>query len=110
MSLKIKKNLHFLKVLKDVNEPSRKVILKNANRDLINSINECIYNILYNRQFILNKHKKAQLVKYKHSLRKLVNKKTSFNKRKKIIVQSGGSFLPIILPTILSVLSSYLTQ
>jgi hypothetical protein len=110
MSKNVRNNLHFLKVLKDVNKHSRQVILRNANRNLINSINECVYNVLHNKQFKLKKNKRAKLLKYRSSLRKLVHIKTPFRKKKKIIEQQGGNFLPIILPTVLSLISSIFTQ
>lgn len=90
------KALHYLK------PKYRKALLKACDEDEINCICECIYNVLLGR-VPLKEKEKNRLAKYKLILRKLISK--GGNKlRKRIIIQKGGAFLPIILGTILSTL------
>ena len=107
---KVKCNLHYLKVLNDGKKAVKQSLIANANENLIKCINECVYNTLYNKNIKLNKTKTKMLKKHRFSLRKLVDKRTSLKKQKKILLQSGGSFLPILLPTVLSVLGELITK
>lgn len=99
---KIIKNEKYLNILKDCNNCMRKSIINGGNKDLIHTICECVLNCV-NGNVKLSNPDKAVLSKHKRKLRKLLKSKNSSLKRKKaILIQSGGSFLPIILSTILS--------
>lgn len=79
-------------------------LLKVCSDEEINCICECIFNVL-NGKIPLKDKQLSKLGKHKSILRKLVSKgKTKL--RKRLIVQQGGAFLPIILGAVLSSLIS----
>lgn len=101
-SLKTHKDL--LNALHTLKPKYQKALLKSCDEEEINCICECIHNVLKGKVPLGEKAKK-KLKKYKDLLRKLVRKSTK-QVRKRLIVQKGGSFLPLILGSILSGLVS----
>lgn len=97
-TLKTHKDL--LNALHTLKPKYQKALLKSCDEEEINCICECIHNVLKGKVPLAEKAKK-KLKKYKDLLRKLVRKSTK-QVRKRLIVQKGGSFLPIILGSILS--------
>lgn len=100
-----------LKALYYLNNKQRLVLLKSADRSLIKAICECILNIITGNVNISHENRK-RLYKYKNFLRKLAspNKKRSWQQRKRIIVQKGSGFLPLIIPPVMSILLSKLLE
>lgn len=98
---RLKKNKHMLYVLKNANPKLRKAILMNASNDVIKTINEIAYNTL-NSNNPISTQTKSKLKRYKKSLRCLACHKKSLSSKKKILVQQGNGFLPILIGTILS--------
>lgn len=92
-----------LEVLTKVNEKSRKKILKYIDLKLTEAIVECVFNVLKNNVEISQTEVK-KLKKYKKTLRDLANPKKDLKKKRNLIVQSGGNFLPIVLAPIVSYL------
>lgn len=110
MSTLVKKQAPLLHVLSAVKPNLRKKILKSANPKLISSIVECVYNILEGN-VNLSATEKKKLSKHKKILRNIVKFKRNPTERKKIINQSGGSFLPaLLLPIISSLITSAFTK
>lgn len=103
MSSLVIKQLPLLEVLTKVNDKSRKKILKYCDQKLVEAIAECVYNILRDNVQI-SQQRVNKLKKYKKTLRDLANPQTKLNKKHNIIVQSGGSFLPLVLKPIVSYL------
>ena len=101
---KVTNHIDYLKVLQKCNHSMRCAIIKSAKKDLIHTICECVLNCL-NGNITLNESDKAYLKRYKRRLRQLLRKQSSLKQKKHIICQSGGSFLPIILSSILSAIS-----
>ena len=66
-------------------------ILKNANSDLVESLRQCVLNVLRGVVSLTPKQHK-QLARYKRRLRKLVDSKTKIKDRK-VIIQKGANFL-----------------
>lgn len=86
----------------------RVALLKTCDEKVIHCICECIFNVLQGKVSLDDRDKK-KLHKHKNILRKLVSKGKN-KQRKKIIIQKGGAFLPIILGSILSgVLNSFIS-
>jgi len=106
---RVEKNFDFLKILCKCNKKMRKSILENADKDLVATICECVYNCL-NGNIELNADIKTKLKRHKETLRKLVGKKKSIKLKKQILNQRGGAFLPILLSTVLSGLTSLFTS
>lgn len=109
MSSLIVEQLPLLELLTKVKDRSRKKILEHSDLKLIKAIVECVYNVL-KRNVLLKQKRVQRLKKYKKTLRNLANPKKSIKQKKKFIVQSGGSFLPILLQPIVSFLFDQLTN
>lgn len=107
----IKECLPFLQLLHTSTPKKRKNILKKANKKLIKTLLECVYNTLKGN-IPLKTNEKLKLKKHKSLLRKLCSKsKRGLNYKKKIIVQSGGGFLTAILgPLIAAAVSHFMSR
>lgn len=100
MSRLIKSNKRVLQFLAKSTPIQRKAILQKADKGLVNGICECVHNILRGN-VQLNKRQKSKLRKHKNVLRTLVNNK-SLNSKKRILIQKGGTLLPLILTPLLT--------
>ena len=107
-----KKNLALLNALCHAEVRQRAALIQTADKSLIKCICECALNVLQDKVSI-NRSQKARLQRHKTVLRHLI--KSSGNKtrpenlwrsKKHIIVQNGGSFLPLLLGPLLSTLFS----
>lgn len=98
---RLKRNKHILHVLKDAKPKLRKAILSNVGNDVIKTINEIAYNTLHNNN-PLSDDVKLSLKRYKKSLRCLSCQKRSLASKKKVLLQHGNGFLPILIGTVLS--------
>lgn len=101
---RIKSNYHALQVLKSAQPKLRKAIILNCNRDLLNSISECVLNVL-NGNIKLTECLKKKLRKHKVILRKIVDKSVTHTTKKKLLNQSGGFLLPL-LSSVLPILAN----
>lgn len=97
----VKKHLPILTLVKDANPKLRKNILIHCDLDLIKTIDECVYNTL-NGNIPLKTSEIEKLVKFKAVLRKILKTKGGLNKKRKVISQTGGSFLPALLNPIVN--------
>lgn len=100
MSTRVETNKEFLQALHLLKPKFQKVLLKACSREEINCLCECVYNVLKGK-VPLKENQKKLLNNHKSLLRNIVLKGNT-NYRKKILVQKGGAFLPIILGSILS--------
>ena len=97
MSARLKRQAHVLCALHKGHPSVSRAILKGADKDLIQCISECCYNVLQGN-VRLTPSQRAQLSKYKQKLRQVAGKKTALKAKAKVI-QSGG-FLPALLAPI----------
>ena len=117
-----KKVVSILSAICHASERQRVAILKSSDHNIIRCIFECALNIIKGNVPINNKQV-SKLKKYKNSIRKLVevknkkeNKKSKENKinwikKKKVILQEGGgSFLPLLLSPIIEIILSQLLK
>ena len=104
---KLKQKKDVLKLLGECKSKIRKAILKNAEKDLIETICHCIYNLLKGN-INLTQSEKQKLSKYKHVLRQLVQK-SSVKEKKKILIQKGG-FLEFLIPAAITGISSIISS
>ena len=110
MSIKrLKTQLPALQALCKCNAKVRKQFLQKASNDLTKCICECSLNIL-NGNISVSKVHKNKLKRYKRILRLIADKKRSVNAKKKVIVQSGGSFLLSLIPAAISTIISLLSK
>lgn len=97
----VKKHLPLLQLVQSSKPKLRKSIIANCGLDLIETIDECIYNTL-NGNIPLTDSEKNSLKKFKSILRKVLKAKGGLNNKRKVISQSGGSFLPTLLQPIVA--------
>jgi hypothetical protein len=95
-------NYHTLPVLKTACPKLRKAIISNCKKNLINSINECVLNVLKGN-ITLSDYSKRKLKKYKSRHRSLVDKRLPLSAKKRVIVQHGGFLLPLLTAVLLAV-------
>jgi len=99
---RVKSNYHTPHVLKTAQQKLRKAIITNCNKELVNSISECILNVL-NGNVKLSGCSKGKLRNYKALLRKVADKRVPLSNKKKSIVHREGFLLPLpsaVLPAI----------
>lgn len=107
MSGRVTTHRDLLKSILKLKPKYREALLKSCGEEEINCICECIFNVLKGK-IPLEDKEKSKLKKHKTLLRKLISKGPSKSK-KRIIVQKGGAFLPIILGAVLSSLVNAFT-
>lgn len=99
-----RKYIALLEALRHSDKGQRLAIVRAADKKLIRYICECALNILKGT-VSLKSCQKNRLRKYKSILRKLAlqkgQHKNSWQGKKRVIVQKGGSFLPFLLQPIL---------
>ena len=104
---KLKKSFDLLKTLSECKRNMRKSILKNADKDLVNSVCEYVLNVL-NGNVRLDQTTLNHLVKHKKTLRNLIDAKNK-KRRKQILIQKGG-FIEYLLPPLLQVVADLITS
>jgi len=103
MSQTLKKYASYLRLLHKSSPKARNALVKqHCSPEFVKCICECVKNLLVGNVELSPEHKR-RLKHHKHSLRKLVLKKTPL-KEKKRIVQNGG-FLGALLGPIIKILS-----
>jgi len=105
---RVKSNYHTLHVTKTAKPTLRKAIIFKCKKELMNSISDCILNVL-NGNVKLTGCNTRKLRKYKVTRRKVADKRVPLSTEKKIIVQRGGFLLPLlgpVLPAIASLIVS----
>ena len=106
MSTVVKRALPLLKILIDANPKLKKAIIQNAPKDFVTAISEIALNLLKG-VIELTPHQKRRLSSHKKELRSLAKRSVSEGRKRKILVQKGGSAaLSILIPLILQLLSS----
>lgn len=98
-------NLDYLTLLSRTKKRrDRKKLLDFANKDQIEAIAECIYNVL-NDGVQLNDTSYNQLKKHAKSLRYVANKRNGWKQKKEHMKQSGG-FLGTLIPLAIGAISN----
>jgi len=105
---RVKSNFRALHVLRTAEPKMRKTIISNCNKELVNSISECILNVL-NGYVKLADCNTRKLLKHKVTLRKVADKRVPLSTKKRLIILRGGFLLPLlsaVLPAIASQIAS----
>lgn len=97
----VKKHLPILKLLKESKPVLRQNIIRYSDENLIKTIKECVYNTLKGN-IPLKKSEISKLKTFKKVLRKIFRYGGRLKKTRKIIIQSGGAFLPTLLSPIVT--------
>ena len=92
---RVKSKYHALHVLKTVEPKLRKAIISNCNKELVNSISECILNV-WNGNVKLTGCNMRKLRNHKFTLCKVADKRVPLSTKKKLIVQRAGFLLPLL--------------
>ena len=89
-----------LNAINDVKHDKQKCnrIIDEGGMELVNCICDCVHNILQGN-IPMEHEEKERLKRHKELLRKLVNEKTFYSKRKRLIQDGGflGSLIPILV-------------
>lgn len=108
MSRRLKKHLELLKLVQKAKPEHRKILIKTAEKSLILCLCECIDNILRGN-VKLGPKKTKELASYAKVLRKIVDRKTNNNTKRKLLIQKGG-FLPALLAPIIGLAGSLIGE
>lgn len=84
-----------------------KAIIHTSDKELITCICECILNCV-NGNVKLSERDLGKIKRYKSILRELLSKRKPMKNKKKLLIQHGNGFLPILIPTIIQALASFL--
>lgn len=95
------KNSELLRALTKLGIKERVALLKIVGDKEIHCLCECIYNTLKGKVPLTQTQKKG-LSRHKVTLRRIVKPKESIHKKRKLLVQKGGSLLPLILSPIIT--------
>lgn len=109
MSQCVIKNLSVLRTLASSPPKLRRMILETGNLQLIKAIVECIENVLKGN-IPIEESSLKKLKKHKSALRAVLKSPNKLSKKKKVIVQKGGAFLPALLLPVISVLAQKLLR
>ena len=88
---RIRLHYHNLHALKDAHPKLRRAIIANSDQEILQSISECALNVLKGNVKLSN-CKKRKLQKFRRQLRTVVDKHVPLSRKKKLILQSGGSW------------------
>lgn len=94
-------NTHILHVLKSCNPKIRNAIINHAHPEVIKTLCEIAINTL-NGNNPITRGTKTRLACHKKSLRKLSNIKLSIPTKRRVLIQSGGGLIPILIGSVLS--------
>ncbi|GFX47326.1 uncharacterized protein TNCV_4992321 [Trichonephila clavipes] len=96
---RIKRHVHLLHVLSSANPQQRNAILKSATNEQIKTLCEICQNVLEGN---VSKAKFRQLCRYKKVIRQLADRNIPIARKRKLLTNQTGGFLPLVLPAALS--------
>jgi len=102
----VKESLPLLDVLSKVGDAERKCILKHLDSDSVNVVCNCIHNAIYNDAIVPKdtwNEIRSQLKQSKKPLHYVSRLTNNFGKRRKLLIQHGGS-LPLLLSAVLPII------
>jgi len=105
---RVKSNYHAVLLLKTAEPKLRKAIISYCNKELVNSISECILNVL-NGNVKLAGCNTRKFLQHRVTLRKVADKRVPLSTKKRHIIQRGGFLRPLlsdVLPAIASLIVS----
>jgi hypothetical protein len=85
----------------------QKLLLQKASGSLIRTVSQVAKNTIKGN-IPLSPRQKQRLRRHKKTLRALSLAKSSLNKKRKLLIQKGGAFLPLLLGPILSAVAGSL--
>lgn len=112
MSAEAKRYFNHLEILRSSSAKERKNFLKIADDNLISLICEVCLNYCHGT-FDCDENSCRRLLKHKRdilALASLKSRKSNLKKERKILLQRGSGFLPILLAPVLSSLASFVIE
>ena len=112
MSQNLCECVQFLRFLASVRNSDlrRKILLeKSDNEQLLRALKEIAVNVVH-RNLPLDKSQKVKLQRQGKALKKLASIDPKSKRRKQKLIKQTGGFLPILIPSLISVLSSIASQ
>ena len=102
---RIHRNRSFLGLLGKQSTPTVQFnsLVRTATKDQLRSLYECVLNVV-RRTVQLSPQEESELLRFRTFLYRLIDKKTSDSKKRKLIVQHGG-ILPAIVAPILAAIA-----
>ena len=100
---RLRKHSPLLKALASTTPGVTKAIIRAGDKDLINTLCECGYNVLKGNVPLTSPQKK-RLNRHKNTLRTLTKGKSKSLKKKKVLLQKGGFLGALLAPIIGTVL------
>lgn len=104
MSQRIRKNIHFLLLLRDTHKAQQRVLLRTISSEQLKAIGEIALNILEG-VIPLRPSQKGVLSRYKNAIR-LIGQKSVSDKRKKATLLKNSKVLGILINTVTPLLKS----
>jgi len=98
MSSRVERQVHLLQAIAEGHPQVVKTILRGADNDLIKCLAECALNLLRGN-IVLTPEEKKKLIKYRHKIRDIADKKQILKDKRKTI-QTGGLAAALLAPLI----------
>lgn len=106
---KLRRNIDLLRALKNSKPERRKKLLREADNDLVESVCDCARNVL-DGNIPLTAARKRNLAKHKALLRKLADRQSKAEKKRKLFKSQRGGFLTTLIPALLGPVLSAVTE
>ena len=100
MNSGVLKHIHFLSLLCCADDDQKLALLKTMPMKQYKILIECVYNVLYG-VYEMSQRDKKKLGEYKDVIRRLTDKTTTYEQRKRLLLRYHF-ILPLIVNTILS--------
>jgi len=95
MSKTLKQNASFLRFLQCASHQQQKLLLQSVTHDQAKALLEIVFNLMH-REFPLTAVQRDKLRRYKTTLRRLVNTKTSTKQKIKLLKKSRNAVLLVL--------------
>lgn len=100
------KYMPILDLLTKASPHLRQNLLSSADEELIKLLVECCFNTLIGGVRI-SKYRHNKIKQHKDIIRQISNPNQKLENKRKILIQSGGNFLPVFLPAVIPTLKSF---
>ena len=104
MTQRMKKNISYLKFLQQCSPSERKQLLKVARPEAVNTICDCIANVVHGN-IPINSAQKSKLKRKVNVLKSLCDPKKKTTSKKKLLVQHGAGIFSSILGPIIKTIA-----
>jgi hypothetical protein len=109
MAPAVKTHQALLNALQTARPKLRKAIIRESDKALIYAICEICENLLLGN-IPLTEDQKKKLKKYRAQLHSIAQRGEGWKRKKDVVLQRGGAFLPLLLSVVSSILPSLLSS